>query len=359
MATLITPHDVLPLIYEASRNKEAYPVLLQSIMQYMDVEKGAIQIENLLQQKVQSGGVFFGYDQSSLDSYIQHYSMIEPWTSSLIENYSLTHASFIPSRDLITFKDYRETEFYQDWGKSLDLKYTIGCVLQLTTDLSLKVAVQKGGRTDFSREDVRKINQLWPYLNQLLNLMETSDIQSKKHTPFWIIDESWKVKSSHHIRENRQQRSKDNSLSTKVIKELDNQLIVKHREAAKEIERAFHMHLTDQIFHPIRVKLSENQILFIQAYQSVADIVHSPQKQLLIYIKTSPTTEMLAENLDISIKNARLLQCILEGETIQRAAARLHCSVHTARAALKRLFIQFNVQSQVELIQVINQKLHF
>ena len=347
MATFVNSHDILPLIYEAARDKNAYGTLLESIMLYFNSDKGGLQIEDLRKQQVQSGGVFFGYDQTDLDTYMEYYSTIEPWTPRLLEKVKTTHASFLRSDDLMPIKDYQKTEFYNDWGKPLNLNHTIGCVLQLTEDLSLKITVQKGGKNSYTRQDMHKANLLWPYLTQLLNLVNTSEIWKKKQTHYWVIDQT------HKVQESATPLHLDSSILN--IKEIDGKLKINHHQANDEIASAFKLLLANKMFQPKRIRLSDSQYLVLQAHQSMADMVHSAKNQLLIYIKIIPSPDILSKHFQMPIKKANLLHCILEGKTIQEAAANLHCSIHTARAALKQLFLQFGVQSQTQLIHCINQ----
>ena len=339
--------DVLPFIHSAARDKQYYEPLLNCIVNYMDAEKGALQVEDLRKQKVLSGGVYFGYDANDLKTYHDYYSLIEPWTPRFLDKIKSTHLPFVKSDDVMHLKQYCSTEFYHDWAKPLNVKHSLACALRLTDDLSLKICVKRGDKGAFKKEDINKSNLLWPYLNQLLHGLRSSDMLDNNQVPYWIVDTSGKVISQSESSLNSEMVVLKPSSQTNTITLLE-------KEAQSELERLLHGLKLGIPFSPSKVKLSANCYVIFQEHFIAGDHLHASKRCVLVYLKFLPTLVNLMSSYMLTEKRASLLQKLLAGESVQHIANQLNVSVHAVRRGLKQLFSVVGVSSQSELIQTVH-----
>ena len=342
--------DILPFIYNAKEDKRYYEPLLNFIAQYMDAEKGALQIEDLRQQKVLSGGVYLGYDSSDLKTYHDYYSLIEPWTPRFIDKIKSTHLPFVKSDDVMHLKHYCATEFYNEWARPLDVKHSLACALQLTDDLSLKICVKRGGDRAFDKSDIHRANQLWPYLNQLLYSMKSASVLENPGTPYWVVNTKGKI-----IKQSESGFSDQASFYTSVTN--TNKLQFNANNAQQVLERSQKTLLLGMSLLPAKIQLSTDCYAILQEYQTSSSPVGSPEKCLLIYLKFLPPLANLMMSYNLSEKRATLLQTLLSGENLQYVAKQLNVSIHTVRNGLKQLFSVVGVNSQSELIQAVSMRL--
>ena len=70
-----------------------------------------------------------------------------------------------------------------------------------------------------------------------------------------------------------------------------------------------------------------------------------------------PTTAQLCEFYQLTSAQAKVVECLLQGQSPAEAAEQLHISVNTVRSHLRTIYSKLAVDNQTDLIRTVSQTL--
>lgn len=353
-------------IYEAVLTPNLIHEIVDDLRAHIDAPYGAFQIEDAFTHELGDSHLI-NYDDQALGQYADYFITKDPWTKVALEQ-NLLNKGFLAGSRVLTDRDYRNSEFYQDWGKQNSVRYAIGCSFTTTNNQLLKVCFQRhNDHSEFNEQIESFLNYLQPHLKRFVQLAPIFHehknnghfhLLSQLDRPIWIVDQSLNI--VFHNPMAAQWLSSGTILSAQ-----NNQLVVKDHQGHKALSQQ--VRLTAQVAHNSELW---NHAISSSAYDQVT-LSHKGEienlwlmpiqqkdhkRNNLIMItgrKPLPDTLVLQHIHGLSKRKAQICVLLMQGLAPQDIAEHLNISVNTYRNTLASCFRDLKVNNQSEMIQLL------
>ncbi|GLQ33573.1 helix-turn-helix transcriptional regulator [Litoribrevibacter albus] len=337
--------------------------ILSDLQEQIDSPHAAFQVENLETHDLKTLHML-GYNEQSMQTYEDYFVTCDPWTKTAYAR-NLDNGVFITGQRILSDKDYRNSEFYIDWGKPFDVCHAIGTSFLLSDGYHAKVSFQRGREQGaFSEEIEAALNLLRPHFGHYIRLAPIFEVASRYQfhwqffihqldRPVFVVDKSLKV-----IMMNREaeQWMKETALLGVSHGQLFAPDSRQHSHLQKSIDWASHPETANSatlgFVQLYSGEQSENlwTLPLIDFEQSGYD---STGMALLIARRRIPHCKMVMEKFSLSQRQAELCLLILEGKTLEEISQDMNVALNTTRNTLIACFSKLGVRNQVQLIQLL------
>jgi PAS domain-containing protein len=111
----------------------------------------------------------------AVSAYLQHYRSVDLWTSRAAQAVANTSPGQIPkvwtSGHLVPDNEFLRSEFYNDFGRQLGLRYVVGTVVPLGAAGIMPIGIHRpDGAEPFDQHDARRVQAVLPHLRRALQL---------------------------------------------------------------------------------------------------------------------------------------------------------------------------------------------
>lgn len=358
--------DYISRIYQAVLRPNLMGEVFNDLRQVIDAPYGGYQVENTYTHNLLHHSLH-GFEESYFPNYKEHYIKCEPWTLQGLK-LGLTDTPFLPSQRLLADKEYRESEFYQDWGRHFGIRHAIGTSFSLDDGYIFKANFQRHeDQPVFDLEIEHFLNLLRPHLNQFVKLSavfegggeaDNSWQQALKYLsrPVWVVNNNMRLVFSNHCAEqwmgqgqyltsrNAKLMAQDSSQNKAL------QSVVMKVQGMKD--GLADLVLDDRQNNRITLGDSSNAENFWVS--PVTDEMGYTNKLVMITgRKTLPGVDLLKSLHGLTQRQAQVCLLLMQGHSLQESAEKLNISINTVRNTLASSFRTLNVKSQSSLIRLL------
>lgn len=349
-------------IYQAVLEPAAMERIISDLRTVVGAPYGGFQVENMFTHELRQASIL-GYDESYYDNYAEYYISKDPWQKEGLK-LNLAVTPFVPSQKLVPDKIYRESEFYQDWGRQYDLRHAIGSHFLLDDGFLFKINFQRhADQKAFDEEIELFLNLLQPHFNHFVKLSPIFQYPDSTtghwqqallqlNRPVWVINKDMQLVFHNN--------SADEWLSDGVyFSASEGQLLTPdHFQNQQLIKRVGKM--TDPLeMGEFDVSSGQHNRITIGAKDRVENFWLSPVVEggnlvdglvMVAGRRPLPSITLLTSYHRLTQRQAQVCQLLMQGSSPQVVGQKLNISVNTVRNTLAACFRVLNVKNQSELI---------
>jgi DNA-binding CsgD family transcriptional regulator len=156
------------LVLEAIENPRKRNDFLAKFAEINNAKAAAIRVENLQLRSV-SFHHTHGMDRSAIDSYEKHYGRLNPFSSCGVN----APGEVRTSDELLSEKELRRTEFYQDWMQPSGWMHTAAVALDKTETHRTILVAYRPPNHPFAESEIARFKDLAPHLALATQIAKT------------------------------------------------------------------------------------------------------------------------------------------------------------------------------------------
>ncbi|MCD8523898.1 MAG: LuxR C-terminal-related transcriptional regulator [Saccharospirillaceae bacterium] len=352
-AAVITPDDIISV--------------LDDIRTLIDAPYSSFQAENIDTQHLRFAHLL-GYNNQAITSYADYYVSCDPWTK-LAYARNLLDQGFSDSNKLLKYNDYKNTEFYSDWGSQHNVVHAIGTGFRIDSGYLLKITFQRGKMQGaFSEDTERFLNLLRPHFAQFVRLSPLfseqqrqnqylTDILQQLARPVMVLDrtlrlidinrqgQQWLAGQKHIVVKQDQLSCPDTRQHSELLRAVNWACSAKGK-AGKTIHSQISL---GQGSHEENIWIIPLSLLPDQ---------EKPELAMLVARKPLASTTPLQLRFGLSARQAELCLLLLQGNSLEDCARDMNIAFSTARNTMIACFQKLKVSSQVQLIHCLLTDIH-
>jgi DNA-binding CsgD family transcriptional regulator len=162
------------LIYDAAAGAAPWTLVGRSLERLVDAQSAS-----LMAGDFRSGGPEILYHAdippSAVAAYQQHYKHVDLWTNRAFREVARTSPPSVPkvwtSGHLVSDDEFLRSEFYNDFGRGLGLRYVVGTVVPLGEQGAMPIGLHRpSGALPFGTHEARLLERVLPHLRRALQL---------------------------------------------------------------------------------------------------------------------------------------------------------------------------------------------
>jgi DNA-binding CsgD family transcriptional regulator len=351
-------------IYQSVISPDSIYGVMDELRSVIDASCCALQIEDVVTFEL-GRSFFINYDDKAVDAYAQYYISRDPWTVTGCEGGLFNH-SFTAAQRLVADKNYRESEFYRDWGRHNGVRHAIGCSFDIDDGSMLKINFQRGAdQLPFDDDIELFLNWLHPHFKQFVRLSPMFEEVAARYTkwqqsleyldrPVWVVDAKLQVvfmntQAEQWVSSGKYLSCENSVLFAKNIAE-QKELLVSVNKMSK-LSSSLSLVGNDVVSHE---RLTLGQILDQESIW-VSPFINSVGKGLVMITgrKSLPELNVLMQRHNLTKRQAQLCSLLVKGYSVQDSAVHLNIAVNTVRNTLAACFRVLHVKNQSELIRTL------
>jgi len=162
------------LVYDAASGGATWASVGQGLERLVDARSAS-----LMAGDVSTGTVEILYHAeipaAAVTAYQQHYRSVDLWTNRAARAVARSSPDQVPkvwtSGHLVPDREYLHSEFYNDFGRPLGLRYVVGTVAPLGAAGVMPLGLHRpDGAQPFDQHDARRVQSVLPHLRRALQL---------------------------------------------------------------------------------------------------------------------------------------------------------------------------------------------
>ncbi len=372
--TAAVHRELVESLYLCPGDPGQWSVFLERMVQLTDSRSARLLVMDPASARVESS-IKHNIDDSYHQQYVDYHVNTCPWRPELEQ--------LQPGRLYSTFLDFSckqdafyRTEFFNDWAKPQDIHHGVCGTVYQSDEQKIQLLVQRtGGQGHFSHRDTGFFNRLLPHLRRVIVLQRQLDTirqqsealglaRDMSPLPFLLLDSDGRV--IHLTAEAEQAVS-----STEKLAIHEGRLKLK---GGQDLQQRLHKHIKacldsaagcwDQAGGWFRVEGNPGvplHLLVMPVHPDVAYPAFSGTSAFAAVFIHDPATRvrLCPDNLKaiygITPAESRLLQALVQGESLESYAASNSRSLHTIKTQLKSLLRKTGTDRQVTLVSLILQ----
>ena len=355
-------------IYGAVTDPDSIYHVIDDLRQVMESPYSALQIENKYTNEL--GQAFLiDYDDSAVDTYAEYYITRDPWTAVIIRE-GLEDKGFRLGQKVVSDKEYKESEFYRDWGKANGVRHALGGGFSIDNGHMVKVSFQRGADQQAFDEDAEYfLNLLHPHLARFVKLSplyqqgETrrqswKQVADYLNRPVWVVNHRMQLVYSNSMADEWMTNGHCFRTNNGCLEAFDS---AQHKHLAGVVS-VTGMAVSDtarwcgQSSH-----LRQDRVMLGYGNQAenvwVSPVMETGEGTSgLVMItgrKPSPQSNGLERSFGLSGRQAQVCALLMEGRSLTDISGSMNISVNTVRNQLAECFRKLKVSSQAELIKTL------
>jgi DNA-binding CsgD family transcriptional regulator len=362
------PHqfdDLLQLIdnvYAAALDEAAWSNLAPQIARTFDSTSTTFQIQRI----GDSSQILSMTDNvnARIDDYRAHYWQRDIWVERAVQLIGMSHVG--ASADIVTDKEFQETEFYRDWCRHLDVFYVVGAVFPSGPGTLGVLGIHRPRPAGtYEEEDKYLVSRFLPHLQRALRVRDqlgqaaiqrsvSSDILDRCDTAALLVAADGLIL---YANRNAESLLAGGSAICQRCGRLTATRDPENGRLAALIREACSMtgvRGADGIMALRRVKQQPLSILV--APLRMAWLGH-PAAGAIVFIRdpnrSMSATTTLRALFGFTPTEARIAQALANGKTIAEIAAVNRANLQTVRKQIKNIFAKTGTNRQAQCVAVI------
>lgn len=366
-----TVSTLLDMIYQAILEPEKITDVMQSVSSTIDAGHCGFQVEDCFTHSL-SMAHLLNYDDAAIQTYADYYIQRDPWMQIALAR-GMLDRSFVASHKLMPDKQFRETEFYVDWGKSEGVRHAVGTAFNLDGAQMVKFSFQRGSdQPAFEPEVEQLLELLRPHLMQFVTLAPVFEEQKQfthswlhvfdhMNRPVWILDKGGRLLYMNALA--------DQALSVSpLLYARHGYLMVRHHyqyryllqtifAASQRLSSGVSWQKSLEQFEPVTLRAGAHEQAFwllpLSAEQELG-----ANRVMMIGAAQLPDASMLANAKGLTLRQAEVCLLLAEGYTFKQISQTLNIAVNTVRNLVYDCFRRLQVSNQAELLNCLFGGMH-
>lgn len=365
-------HQLIDNIYAAALNPSEWPTVLQDLQVLFNANAAGIYKYDTIKEQLTQFELQ-GVEQNYVNSYIDNYAHKNPWTAVFelqIPGKIRTDQSLDKHHNTPGF--YRKTEYFNDWLEPHDFYYSLGTTLLSRNNINTKFYMyrSKFGHS-FSKQDITKFQYLSGHMIRSMEMtqrlaLKDSQISEALH----FID---RLKFGVLFLDDDSTIIHANQFAEKLMHAADGlkskagAILATHRSDGKKLSALIQSAL--QIYNGQSKALPCTLNIQRPSGKRPFDVTaiplpHQtspfavPSAALILFIcdpELDPgiPTDYLQHRYGLTATEAKLAQCLSQGDSLRKVAEHAGLSYETARWYLKIIFQKTGARRQAELLRLL------
>ncbi len=366
MNQTVTTSELIDSIYQASLDRSVWSSVLRQVAHNLNAQSALIRLVDHKKQGI-GFSASFGYEQSFINIYAEHYIQVDPF-QKIFEQ--VPDGTVFPQQAILPMKDYKNSEFYNDFVKPQEKSHAIGGVFLKTPNTWVQLGIQRNiGQPLFEQQDANELKLILPHLKRVISLnKQIEQIKNKNHFlgatvdhyPFAAVLLDYR---GYLLGLNR-------SAEKLIINKLFN---IKGKELT-----FYNQSLNNQFYKTVGLVINGREIpdafirckalngdqyrMFISPFKKrgsdFAGVITEQQRGLLVAIFPETTQIKLEYSVcnrlfEVTKAEFEIVQLLINGMSIEEIVHLRGVSESTIRSQLKSLFKKTETKSQSDLVQFI------
>lgn len=361
-------HELVSLIYDAALDSKTWRTVLKKIAELTKAEHGSLRILNSDATNIQQSYIH-NKDPYFEKLYREYYIKIDPW----LNDFANTRNTFIScTHHNISDKEYSKLEFHRGIVEPLNSHYGMGGKIHVNDDLSSFVTLNRGrNREGFEYEYLDAFLTLIPHVKRSLLInakfseveieqQRLKDTLDKLSSPVLLVNKFGNILFANAPAE----RILRNQAGVITI---NNTVALSSHQDSTTLHRLIHLAAcgdSDQTQHGNGISYTDPHtqktlsILVCPVNPDRTNMYLETDSCVLLLLgtnerSTSISSALLKELYNVTPKEARLIEQLCQGLTLDEIAVRFSVSINTVRTQLRSCFNKTGTSRQAELISLI------
>jgi DNA-binding CsgD family transcriptional regulator len=277
----------------------------------------------------------------TLRAYEQYYAGVNPWLRPENEGRFVAGRAQV-SEEIVSLKDVKLTEFYQDFGRRAEIVHTMGLVMSKPGSRVMPVlSTNRGERLGmFDSGAVRLMEQLASHVHRVVDWQSRNvRYRSLRHLFEVLPDATWELDRNGKVMESNEQ-ARLLEVAEKVVRLRQGGLQFAGKagfEALSErLSRSWEGTVVNEGFLAARPLKSGWLVIYKQAG-----------------VAREERLQAIGKALGCTAAELRLLAALLEGGGLREAAEKLGLSQNTVKSQIASLFQKTGTRRQADLVRAV------
>lgn len=350
-------------IYQAVMNPDNIYGVVDDLRSIIDAPYGAFQVENIFTHEL-GESFLIDYDDGAIETYADYYIERDPWTTEALKQGSLNKA-FQASHKVLTDKVYRESEFYQDWGKDNGVRHAIGTSFEIENGHMIKISFQRhSDQSEFSQEVEDFLNLLHPHFQRFVQLSSVYNeyqrkqldiTQSLEHLcrPVWIVNHNLEVIYHNQYAESWMRQGQLLSAVGGRLQTPDFGQLKYLKDQVYKMTAQYQPSRSNSNLAAQRIALGvqgDEEVFWLSPFSLGDD---RPSLVLITGRKPIPNAALIQKYHGLTKRQSQVSVSLMQGRTLQQIAQDLNISINTVRNTLAASFKKLKVNNQSEFVALL------
>lgn len=356
-------NSALELLYKGIQTPEYWQQFLQEARVLLKGANASLIVTH--QHSASQNQILSTFDDEVLTNYVENYAHKDTWSLSAMEK-GLTHTPVVDGEALVADKDIVKTEFYADFMQAADFRYTLASLLSCDDQQMIVFTLNRSKAQGAANvEQKHWLSLLAPHLKHAVELRTLVDRSKLSHahdqdsqTIVLAYEPSGVLKlyanNFDHLRSKGVYLDgSDSYFAHHNLSKLVRQFVQQNSQRRYGEQTLPLKDRSNMISHLLKLKKTNS---------TAAEGLFTPaaQKEQMVLALISPLKSPLAgaqrfaEFFKLSKREYDVLICLAKGFTLNEASDILCIAKETGRAHLKKIFSKANVNSQPELLHLVN-----
>ncbi len=363
-------NETVEQIYQASLDVSLWPQTLEKVASVLQAEQGILRAINRDTLDVLQTHRY-NKDPCWDEPYSQYFKNIDPWLNLFLEAsetfYTCTH-------HLISDKDYERTELYSDFVTPRNMHYGIGGLIKYSPGHDAYLIFHRGRKkTGFEQDKIETIRLLGTHIQQALLVGEKTrqldfenqllqDVFDQISYPMLLVSpigeilfinqqaENMIENLSHlSIRNNRLKllNSQDNESFYKLIFHATDSLTKQSSRQGGAMNSLYSEDLS-RLFILVN-PISPDLVNISSSMMNCAMVILDSDQ-----IRNKYPCELLKGLYGLTPAEARLVECLCEGLSLEQIAEQFSLSRNTLKSQLRSCFHKIGVDRQQDIVNIVS-----
>lgn len=360
---------LLEHIYEAALNDSGWQHVVKQINVAFKSNAGGFFIQDDVNNE-SDVLLYTGVPQTHVDSYLQHYSLVNPWFAipgMMDPNLIRTEV------DIDVYYQqpghFYTIEYYNDWMKDLDARHTMGGSLTTRGSLHLNFSMLRPQSAGvYSENDIHALKKLMPHLRRAL---EVSSLMRKSHSQHQLILQGLDhmgiglmLLSEHHL------ILELNETAENIVRQDDGLMMVKrhlrarYQSAQAKLQALFERqtyvsgstryNMSDWLFIPRTHQRAAYQLMLIACESQTIIFDENRAKAMLIIIDPAQQTQLPRNKIQncyqFTDRETDIAQKLTQGLSAREISADLDLTYESTRWYIKQICQKSGTRTQTEFV---------
>ncbi|MDV2078005.1 helix-turn-helix transcriptional regulator [Marinobacter xestospongiae] len=356
----------LELIYQAIGSPGRWQALIETLKLDINASMGLFSLEDKHTGKplhILSSG----FDNRDLETYSEHFYDMDIWSKRLFE---IERPQFVTSDEMMSLRDFKRTEVYNDYARPLDIHHATGNYLITEGNAVLRVAFQRSqSQGPFQTAETDHLTQLRPHIQRAITIQGDLDrSHSSEHHHKALLDN---LGNAALVLDVHGTILYHNDAADRLVGSGSDLIAVRGRLHPRnpDLRSQFGLALREvtQQLQPVRYVHTPDFRLILelspfQWRQSLLGVPIATSMCALVKIKgRHPAPVEAIQRLQLAFglsgREANVGYWLTRGYTPERIAEQENRTVHTVRSQIKSMTRKLQAAGQMELALVLSQVL--
>jgi len=364
--------ELLEPLYQAEFVDDGWAVFLRKLMGVMESDVAVVVSLDVQGRPLDlnSAGIL---TETLVADYQAHFAAVDPWPEAFLAT-QRPFGKNVCSQELLDPREFEQTEYYNDfWRPNHDLFHTCGTLMLLDHGFANVGFPRCRDRGSFDRSDITFLDILSPHIGAALGLHHRLEcnhqIGAGAEAALEQMEDAMLIVEAHGRLIHANGVAEAELASGARLSIRDGILVAGRQTDQAAFDRALHAAAVVSEMAtecaPLALATREAEswqrasISFYPLPRRACDSVASGRPCVLVVVCTgrssgTPSASLLHELYGLTAMEARVVQGLSLGKSVEEIAVESRIGIGTARTHLKHAFLKTGTQRQSQLVALLN-----